>query len=188
MKHRATVQLALATACGVATIALAQSPATGEGAGWTGLTAPAEVIAARRTLMIELENLMRPVDAYAAGDAKDSAELRAAAGAVTAMLLATPHLFPPTTNLFDPADETPVTLALPAVWQSFAAFEGLAAAAVATASRMAVAGTEAELRDAARALRGSCDACHAPYLRPYVPSGVSSEDLDFDFESVLPGN
>jgi hypothetical protein len=43
-------------------------------------------------------------------------------------------------------------------------------------------------RTAAQALRETCDACHARFLRPYVPQGVTSEDLDFDFESVLPQN
>ena len=38
------------------------------------------------------------------------------------MLLAVPLLFPPTTNLYDPKAETPTTIALPAIWQSFPAF------------------------------------------------------------------
>jgi hypothetical protein len=43
-----------------------------------------------------------------------------------------------------------------------------------------------ELRAAGLSLRASCDACHALYLRPYVRGEVSQEDLDFDFDSVLP--
>ncbi len=37
----------------------------------------------------------------------------------------------------------------------------------------------------ALALRVTCDACHAAYLRPYVPSTVKQDDVNFDFDSVL---
>ena len=36
-----------------------------------------------------------------------------------------------------------------------------------------------------RCTSGSCDACHELYLRPYHPSKVTKQDLDFDFDSVF---
>jgi cytochrome c556 len=102
------------------------------------------------------------------------------------MLLAVPHLFPPTTNLYDPKAETPATLALPAIWKDFATFYALAGAAAKAAEAMAEnPGGKSELRAAGRALRASCDACHALFLRPYSPSKVQQSDLDFDFDSVF---
>ena len=46
------------------------------------------------------------------------------------MLLALPHLFPPTTNLYDPKAAQPATLALPPIWKDFDSFYTLAGAAV----------------------------------------------------------
>ena len=54
--HRTYVGvIALAVSALLGGWALAQDSAPGEGAGWTGITEPAEVIEARRVLMIELE-------------------------------------------------------------------------------------------------------------------------------------
>jgi cytochrome c556 len=103
------------------------------------------------------------------------------------MLRVVPHLFPPTTNVYSDDPATP-TLALPAIWEDFESFERAAAASSAAAEALAVAPEGDAQRTAAQTLRATCDACHAPFLRPYVPQGVSSEDLDFDFDSVLPKN
>jgi cytochrome c556 len=176
----------IVAAAAVAGFAVAEEPA--DGPAWTGRAYPQDVIAARQELMTQIEQLMRPIDTFASGESGDAAPLRAAASSVAAMLAAVPHLFPPTTNLYDPAAEMPVTLALPAVWTDFRTFYELAAASHGAATRLAAATEPAGLRGAAQGLRASCDACHALYLRPYVPSGVSSEDLEFDFESVLPRN
>lgn len=162
--------------------ALAQAPA---GAGWTGATKPADVIAARQALMTELERLMRPVDTFADGQPGDAAGVRDAATTISTLLLATPHLFPPTTNLYDEQAEQPKTLALPPIWQQFDAFYALAESAAGAATKLAAGADEQSLRAAGKALRAACDACHAPYLRPYVASGVSEADLEFDFDSVL---
>jgi cytochrome c556 len=35
------------------------------------------------------------------------------------------------------------------------------------------------------ALRATCDACHAQFVRQYVPSAVDSSDLEFDFDAAL---
>ena len=74
---------------------------------------------------------------------------------------------------------------MPAIWQQFAAFYALAAHASATATKLAALTDAQSLRAAGTELRAACDACHAPYLRPYVASSVSESDLEFDFDSVL---
>jgi len=165
--------------------ALAADPAPRDGPGWTGLTQPQKIIEAREALMVEIERIMRPLDSYTIGEPADPEDLRSIAQTVSQMLLAVPHLFPPTTNLFDAKAQTPKTLALPPIWQSFAAFEKMAEAAEAQAERVAKMKTPDELKAGALALRASCDACHAVYLRPYVPSTVEQSDLNFDFDSVL---
>jgi cytochrome c556 len=143
------------------------------------------VIAARRALMLELQVLMMPIDGHSAGETGDPAELRAAARTISAMLGTVAHLFPPTTNRYDADAETPVTLALPVIWEDFAGFYSLASAATAAASKTAETDEAAELAAASRALRGACDACHSVYMREYAAPEVSSEDLEFDFDSLF---
>lgn len=169
----------------LAAAAFAADPAPQAGPGWTGLTQPEKVIEAREALMVEIERIMRPLDSYTIGEPADPDELRSIGKTVSQMLLAVPHLFPPTTNLYDAKAEQPKTLALPAIWQSFATFEKMAEASQAQAEKIASMKTPDELKAGATALRATCDACHAAYLRPYVPSTVDQNDLNFDFDSVL---
>jgi cytochrome c556 len=158
------------------------------GPGWTGLTEPAEVIEARRGLMDELERLIKPIDLYTIGEPADPEELRSAAVTISRMLLAVPHLFPPTTNLYDPNALDPQTATLPVLWRTFDTFFELSEAAEMAATSMTTVDDPEALRAAARSLRASCDACHAIYLRAYEAPTVKPEDLEFDFESVLPQN
>ena len=152
---------------------------------WTGETRPAEVIVARQELMEHIEELMEPIDSLQVGSTPDPAKVAQHAEVIGAMLTAVPHLFPPTTNLYDPSSIEPKTLALPAVWTDFDSFYQLARAAAAAAARLAKAeGMDAQ-RDAAIALRGTCDGCHALFLRKYVPPKVLPSDLEFDFDSVF---
>jgi cytochrome c556 len=168
---------------GVAGLAGAQQPPA-DGPGWTGLTNPKDMIEAREGLMLTAERLMEPIDDLEVAP-QDPDVVRAAARNVAALMLAVPHLFPPTTNLYDPAATIPETLALPAIWQSFPSFYQLARAAAAEAKKLSETRDPEELHEGGEALRNTCDACHAPYLRPYVPSKVTEEDLNFDFDSVL---
>jgi cytochrome c556 len=166
-----------------------QSDATaapGAEPGWTGITEPNEVIEARRALMTEVETLMKPVDNFIVGEPADAATLRANAAAIEPMLLALPHLFPPTTNLFDPGAHDPTTTALPVIWQRFPAFQTFAESAERAAAALAMSEDGEPLRDASARLRASCDACHAAFMKPYTPPVVTDEDRQFDFESVLP--
>jgi cytochrome c556 len=160
--------------------------APGSEPGWTGITEPEEVIEARRVLMTAVETLMKPVDNFIVGEPADAATLRANAAAIEAMLLALPHLFPPTTNLFDPDALDPPTTALPTIWQRFPAFQTFAESAERAAAALAAAEDGEPLRDATARLRASCDACHAGFMKPYTPPVVTEEDKEFDFESALP--
>lgn len=166
-------------------IALAADVQPGQGPGWTGITRPKDVITARQELMEHIEILMEPIDGLQVKEGGDPVALHAAAETISAMLLALPHLFPPTTNLYDPKVEMPRTLALPAIWKEFGTFYGLATAASGAAEAMAGAQGPAALRAASLRLRASCDACHAVYLRKYEPPKVRESDLRFDFDSAL---
>jgi cytochrome c556 len=159
-----------------------------EGPGWTGLTDPGEVIEARRLLMSEAERLMKPIDEYSIGLPGDPVALRSAATTLEPLLLALPHLFPPTTNLFDPAAHDPPTTALPAIWQRFAAFETFAGSAERAAAALATADDGEPLRAASARMRAACDTCHAAFMKPYTPPQVTDEDRNFDFESALPND
>jgi cytochrome c556 len=174
-----------AAVAALAGIALAADPVPGQGPGWTGVTKPKEVIAARQELMEHIEELMEPIDTIQVKDTNDLATLRLNGEVITAMLLALPHLFPPTTNLYDPKVQQPQTLALPPIWKNFDSFYSLATAAAKSATELAEAEGKPAVKKASLRLRASCDACHALYLRPYVPPKVLDSDLNFDFESAL---
>jgi cytochrome c556 len=154
--------------------------------GWTGVTEPEEVIEARRVLMLEAQRLMAPIDRFGLGEPVDPGELRANATSLEALLLALPHLFPPTTNRYDASVLEPPTVALPAIWERFPAFLTFAESAEHAAAALRDAEDGEALRDASAALRGACDACHAAFMKVYTPPEVRPEDLEFDFESVLP--
>nr|MBO2514355.1 hypothetical protein [Gammaproteobacteria bacterium] len=170
----------------LASAAAGQEGLPGDAPGWTGLTEVDEIIEARRVLMIRTEELMLPIDAFAAGAEAESETLRAAAESIEAMLLALPHLFPPTTNRYDPDVLEPETRALPEIWRDFAAFRAMATAAEEAAAALADAEDEPTGRAAALRLRGTCDGCHSRFAKPYTPPKVTEEDLDFDFDSVFP--
>ncbi|HET7608271.1 MAG TPA: cytochrome c [Gammaproteobacteria bacterium] len=164
----------------------APAPVPGTHPSWTGVTEPEEVIEARRALMDQAENLMKPIDSFTVGEPADANVLRANAATIGAMLHAVPHLFPPTTNRFDPGAHDPPTLALPAIWERFAAFETFAENAERMAEALETSEDGEPLREASQRLRAACDACHAGFMKPYTPPVVTQEDKEFDFDSVLP--
>ncbi len=186
MRRTFIARTMLTIAAAFAGVTLAADAVPGQGPGWTGITNPKEVITARQELMEHIELLMEPIDTIQVEDVKNPDNLRATAETISSMLLAVPHLFPPTTNLYDPKVEEPATLALPTIWKDFGTFYKLAAAASTAAESMAETQGKEPLRAASRKLRASCDACHALYLRPYVPPKVEESDREFDFESALP--
>ena len=115
-----------------------------------------------------------------------AALLRENATSLEALLLALPHLFPPTTNQFDPSALDPPTTALPTIWQRFPAFLTFAESAERAAAALREANDTEALSAASARLRGACDACHASFMKPYTPPQTRPEDFEFDFESVLP--
>jgi len=149
--------------------------------GWTGITHVDDLMLARQTLMVEVEKYMRPIDSFSFGEPGDIVELQQAAASVGQLMLSVPHMFPPTTNLYDPEAETPSTLALPAIWEDFDTFYALAMQTSEAARDMSVMADLDAFRQAGNELRAMCDACHAVYMRPYVPPTVDTEDLQFDF-------
>jgi cytochrome c556 len=179
----ARVMLAAAALGGTALAAEAAPPAGGP--GWTGMTHPKDVIAARQALMQEIEHVMQPIDTAEVEDPADLAALASAARVISTLLLTAPHLFPPTTNLYDPKAPIPETLALPAIWNDFSTFYTLAAASAAAAKTMSETTGKEALRARGRSLRATCDSCHALYLRPYQPSTAGDADTGFDFDSAL---
>lgn len=194
--------LAFATAVLVATMFVARTSTPVERVGdtvtadtitadsATAGTAPAdtaEIIEARRVLMRQVQRLMQPIDAFAFDGNGDAVTVRSAAESIEAMMLAFPHLFPASTNLYDASLREPPTIATPAVWKKFADFRTLAEKSERSAAA-AVASTDVTtLRTAAVALRDTCETCHAQFTKPYTPPQVTQEDLDFDFDAVLPG-
>lgn len=173
------------------TIDVSNAAVPGKGPGsqaWTGLTKPKDVIVARQELMGHIEELMEPIDTLQVKDSDNLATLRFNGEVISAMLLALPHLFPPTTNLYDPKAEQPETLALPPIWTSFDNFYTLATAASHAATNFAEAEGKPAMKTASLALRASCDACHSLYLRPYVPPKFLDSDWNFDFDSALRRN
>ena len=151
-------------------------------------TAPAdtaEIIEARRVLMRQVQRLMQPIDAFTLEGNGDANGVRSAAEAIEAMMLAFPHLFPPATNLYDASLREPPTIALPAVWETFATFRTLAEKSERAAAAAAASTDVTTLRIAAVALRETCETCHAQFTQPYTPPQVTQEDLDFDFDTVF---
>jgi cytochrome c556 len=188
MKNRlAAVMLVLAVTLASVAEAAAPAPAPTSAPGWTGLTRPKDVIAGRGKLMESMEILMEPLDTITiqTGPVKNVDQLHKNANAIAGILTAVPHLFPPTTNLYDPKSQTPATIALPAIWQNFDAFYQLAGAASKVAKDMSATSGDKALRAASLKLRGSCDACHALFLRKYEPPKTQSSDEQFDFDKAL---
>jgi cytochrome c556 len=130
---------------------------------------------------------MEPIDTIQVTAVRDVTKLHTNAQVIGAMLLALPHLFPPTTNLYDPQVQLPVTLALPQIWKDFGSFYKLAAATATAAEVMGTAQGTPALRAASLKLRASCDACHALHLRPYVPPKILDSDYKFDFDAAIHG-
>ena len=173
MKHRSIAALAL----GFSALVSADPPAK--------LEKPEDFIAARQALMVGMEEKMQPIDSFTVGVPADPKAIDAAALEVAKDLASVPSLFPPSTNLYDPKSETPVTIALPAIWKDFATFEKLAAAASTSAQSLASKTDSDRIKSGALALRGTCDACHALFLRAYTPAKANEQDANFDFDKLF---
>jgi cytochrome c556 len=126
-------------------------------------------IFARKVVMGTIDRHMGALEEMAASDKPvDLAEASEHADTISVMLMAFPHLFPPSTNRWRPNaahDPAGDTFASPDVWTNYPDFYAQAA----TASRFAYDASRAlrgdEFKKTVAALRTACDSCHAVYLK-----------------------
>jgi len=127
---------------------------------------PRDLIVARKTLMNTIGTNMYPIDEMLETGKIDLAAARINLESISAMLMAFPNLFAPSTNLWfanakrDPATDT---LADAAIWESRSFFYRDAMAASKYAFEASRAQNVADFRKAARDLRLTCDGCHSTY-------------------------
>lgn len=149
-----------------AILALPPASAGADEPGLTGATKPGDVVQARQLLMEAIEAEMMPIDVAVGGRDIPLKALQDHAYLINTLMAAFPHLFPPRTGPDAKMDGWPApTNALPAVWTTFGAFYDLSQ----TAGEQALAASQASdmtaFRNAGKALRGSCDNCHATYMK-----------------------
>ena len=129
---------------------------------------PKDVIFARKVLMDSIGQNMDDLEANAGGSKVDLAEGKAHADIVSVMLMAFPHLFPPSTNQWKPnveRDPGADTFAAPEVWTNYADFYKRAAAASKIAYDASRAEKEAGFKTLIGELRLACDSCHGIYYK-----------------------
>jgi len=173
MKRFLVLCATFAAAAGIAGMALAGKPVPGTGQGWTGITNPQDLIIA--------------VD-FVSEKGDGTTFKLPNAETISVVLLAIPHLFPPTTNVYDPGVKQPETLALPGIWKDFTTFYTLASATSDAAETLSHATGADAISTGAFNLRESCDACHDLFVLPYTPPVATGEERNFDFDSVFPKN
>jgi cytochrome c556 len=127
---------------------------------------PKDVIFARKTLMTSIGTNMYVIDGMLETGKIDLISGRANAESISAMLMAFPHLFPVSTNLWqanvkrDPASDT---LADSAIWESRSFFYRESMSASKYAFDVSRAQNVADFSKSARDLRQTCDGCHSTY-------------------------
>jgi cytochrome c556 len=127
-----------------------------------------DAILARKTLMDTLSDNMDQIEGMISTNQIDIADAHEHADVISAMLMAFPHLFPPSTNQWKPGvDPDPVTgtFASPDVWSKFSDFYQRANAASKTAFEITHAEKPDELKARTAQLRTACNGCHAQYLK-----------------------
>jgi len=127
-----------------------------------------DVIFARKTMMDTLSDNMDQIEGMIAANKIDLADAHEHADTVSVMLMAFPHLFPPSSNQWKPnvdLDPATDTFASPDVWTKFADFYKRANDASKTAYDMSRAEKADDLKAKTAQLRTACNACHAAYLK-----------------------
>ena len=131
---------------------------------------PKDIIFARKILMGAIDANMDAIERMTRSDSRiDLPDGREHADTISIMLLAFPHMFPPSTNQWRPDDKNrdPAldTYASPDLWRNFRGFYGMAQ----TAANIAAAATRAkhadEFKTLVAQLRVACNSCHAGYLK-----------------------
>jgi cytochrome c556 len=129
---------------------------------------PEDAILARKTLMDTLSDNMDQIEAMISTNKIDVPDAHDHADAISAMLMAFPHLFPPSTNQWKP-DVTPDpvtgTSASPEVWTKFADFYKRANDASKTAFDISRAEKADDVKAGTAKLRTACNECHAAYMK-----------------------
>jgi cytochrome c556 len=130
---------------------------------------PKDTIFARKIMMDAISRNMDELEGMtSSAGAINLPEGREHADAISVMLMAFPHLFPPSTNLWKPnVDRDPGrdTYASPDVWTKFADFYAKAANASKVAYNASRAEHEVAFKTFVASLRTACDSCHAVYLK-----------------------
>jgi cytochrome c556 len=127
-----------------------------------------DVIFARKTMMDTLSDNMDQIEGMISTNKIDLADAHEHADTISVMLMAFPHLFPPSSNQWKPnADLDPATdtYASPDVWTKFADFYKRANDASKTAYDMSRADKADDLKARTAQLRTACNGCHAAYLK-----------------------
>ena len=128
-----------------------------------------DTIFARKIVMDTINNRMDELEGMlASADKFDLAEAREHADMISVMLMAFPHLFPPSTNQWKPNVERDAgrdTYAAPDLWTNFADFYGRAGRASRVAFSASRAKQQSEVKTLTAELRTACNACHATYLK-----------------------
>ena len=127
-----------------------------------------DVIAARKLLMDSIMNNMDKIQEMISERRIDLGVSRECADNIASMLMAFPHLFPPSSNQWkEDVDLDPVkdTFASPDIWTEFADFSRRSAAAANTALELRRADNEDDVKRLYRALGIACDTCHALYMK-----------------------
>ena len=130
---------------------------------------PKDAIFARKIVMGAIGSHMDEIDTMLETGKIDLAEGRDHADAISVLLMAFPHLFPPSTNQWKPnveRDPGTDTFASPEVWTRYADFYKQAADSSKTAFNASRAQNAEEVKKLGAQLRASCDACHAAYMKP----------------------
>jgi hypothetical protein len=130
---------------------------------------PKDTIFARKIMMNAIDMNMDEVETMLAPAGKlNLADGIEHADAISILLLGFPHLFPASTNQWNPnatRDPATDTYASPGLWINFADFYRRAAAASKTALDAARAKKPEDFRARIIELRAQCDACHALYQK-----------------------
>jgi len=128
-----------------------------------------DTIFARKILMGAIDMNMDEIETMLAPGGKfEPAEAVEHSDTISIMLMSFPHLFPPSTNQWQPnVDRDPAldTVASPDLWRNFADFYQRAQ----TASKLALDATRAkngnEFKGLIVQLRAACNGCHAAYMK-----------------------
>jgi cytochrome c556 len=130
---------------------------------------PKDTIFARKILMGSIDANMDEIETMiATGSSFSLADGREHADLISIMLMAFPHMFPSSTNQWNPgADRDPATdtYASPDVWTNFADFYRRATDASKIAFDASRAKRAVEFKAHVAQLREACNSCHAAYQK-----------------------